>query len=139
MLLEGREINQAPVVLVERYAVADLFYSFRRRAPDRLAELPQQRLRRFGRSRNVRVDVFVHLPAFILSSSSARRSIDSSAPSCMPDATMPSRSLTVSKTRRAVIWVLLPSASNLAVCSVTCPVKPSYGNVAQMRTGATTA
>src|SRR2546423_1232774 len=54
---------------------------------------------------------FVHLPAFILSRSSRSRSIDSSAPSCMPDATMPSRSITDWKTVCSTTRVVLPTAS----------------------------
>src|SRR5207245_5546217 len=60
-----------------------------------------------------------HCPAFILSRSSARRSIDSLAPDSMPDATMPSRSITDWKTWCATSFVLLPRGSNVAVCSAT--------------------
>src|SRR6266550_8088159 len=78
-----------------------------------------------------------HLPAFILSRSSLSRSIDSLAPSSIPEATMPSRSITVSKTWCVRSLVLLPTASNVAVSSATCPGTPSYSNVRQIRSGAT--
>src|SRR5712691_6713763 len=92
-----------------------------------------------GRSRDVRVELVLHLPDFIVSSSSASRSIDSSAPSCMPEATMPSRSITDWNTWCATSLVLLPNGSNVAVCRATCPGTPSYSNVAQIRSGATTS
>src|SRR5437762_9282610 len=80
-----------------------------------------------------------HLPDLIFSSNSARRSIDSSAPSCMPEATMPSRSITDWNTLCSTTRVLLPRASKVDVCNSTCPGTPSYSNVAQMRSGATTS
>src|SRR5205809_4058795 len=82
---------------------------------------------------------FVQLPAFIFSSSSLSRSIDSLAPSSIPEATMPSRSITDSKTWWVRSLVLLPTASKVAVSSATWPGTPSYSKVLQIRSGVATS
>src|SRR6266702_3128346 len=82
---------------------------------------------------------FVHLPAFIFSSSSLSRSIDSLAPCSIPEATMPSRSITDSKTWWVRSLVLLPTASKVAVSSATWPGTPSYSKVRQILSGEATS
>src|SRR5207302_2037747 len=118
VILESREVNQVAAIFVIRHPVAQALLGFGRRLLDQLAELAKARLRRLRRSRYVRIDSFhagfshrlwckcgrsrppswCHFPVFILSSSSPSRSIDSLAPSSMPEATIPSRSITDSKT-----------------------------------------
>src|SRR4029077_14338422 len=119
------------------HPVADPLLRFRRRRLDQRAELLQERLRRIGRSRDVSVGVFGHFPDLSESRSSARRSMDSFEPSCIPEATMPSRSMTDWNTIWATSRVLLPRSSKVAVCRATWPGTPSYSNVATILSGAT--
>ena len=94
MVLVRGEISEPPLEVVVRHAVADALFGLWSGDLDHAPQLPKERLRRFGRSRDVGVDLVAHLPALSSWSSPARRSIDSSAPLFMPDATMPSRSIT---------------------------------------------
>src|SRR2546421_9045320 len=79
------------------------------------------------------------LYAFFFKSSrySARRSQVSTAPSSMPDCSIPSRSSTLSN-RAVLVSVVLPlCSSNVTVPSETCPGAPSHSNVHTMRSGRT--
>src|SRR6266516_5969454 len=62
VLFVGGDVNQASPVLIEGDAIADLFFSIWRFLPDHLSKLPEQRLCRLRRSRNVRVDCFLAVP-----------------------------------------------------------------------------
>src|SRR5690606_8014474 len=74
------------------------------------------------------------------STSAARRSMLSRAPSSMPDSVMASRSATDWKTEVATYRVFAPStSSSTAVSSETWPGIPSYSKVCTIRSGAATS
>src|SRR5258708_11991844 len=125
MVRESREVDETAPMPVRRHLVADSLFGLWRRFLDQLTKPAQVRLRRFGRSRDVCVDFVCHLPDFSESSSSARRSIDSLAPSSIPEATMPSRSMTDSNTVCATTLLLFPNASKVPTLTPPWPRPPS--------------
>jgi hypothetical protein len=64
------EVNKPSVVVVVRHPIADALLGQRRVRLDDPAHLAEERLRLFGRSRDVIVDLVFHLPDFNVSSSS---------------------------------------------------------------------
>src|SRR5207237_7688681 len=98
VVFERREIDQPSLVVEVGHPIAESLGGFRRHCLDQFAQLTKAWLRRFRRSRYVRVNrlhraargLGGHFPAFILSTHSARRACESLTPRSLQEASMTS-------------------------------------------------